>query len=98
MSLELRYLVLAFDSTYALMAAERELKAKGLATQLAPLPSQIDASCGFCIRLELPDEIAQREFILEAAKAIACDGLWAVRQGASWKEREYSRIVTTGPA
>ena len=39
-------LVIAFDSTTAALAAERELGARGLPGRIIPLPREISAGCG----------------------------------------------------
>jgi hypothetical protein len=39
-------LVIAFDSTTAALAAERELGARGLPGRIIPLPREVSAGCG----------------------------------------------------
>ena len=95
MSGEFRYLVLTFPTTHAVLAGERALLGLGLDPELIPVPSQIDSSCGFCLRLGVPADPAGRERLLNDAESLDHEALWKIIEGASWKERTYERIDET---
>jgi len=55
-----------FDATQAAIRAEKTLKAAGLRVKLIPVPRQLSADCGVCIRFVWAER-AQVEAFLRAA-------------------------------
>ena len=68
--------VLTFSTTADAMAMEAACKEHGLPGRMIPVPSEIDAGCGFAWRCEL----AERETLLAgtAEHALAYEGVFEV--------------------
>ena len=47
------FLLLAADSTHLIIKSEKLLKENGIECRIIPLPSEVKATCGLSIRLEL---------------------------------------------
>ena len=56
--------ILTFENTNFAIQAERYLLQEGLQISVLPLPSQISAGCGICLRI-VPEEIQKSLDILE---------------------------------
>ena len=63
-----RYWVALFDSVSMVMKAEKILKDGGISYKIIPVPKNISADCGVCIRFLLED----REAIVEALEPEVC--------------------------
>jgi len=47
--------LIAFEQTHAALAAEELLLESGIRAGIAPLPANISAGCGFCVRISPED-------------------------------------------
>ena len=79
--------ILTFHSVHAAIRAERTLKARGVSTDLIPVPREIASDCGFCLLLEEGAGAA-----MEAA--LECEAIWKVSISNDTKGRRktYERI------
>lgn len=65
------FILLVAESTNLIMKTEAMLKDLGISCRILPLPSQLKASCGLSIKIELEDlekvkkEIATQNIVLE---------------------------------
>lgn len=76
-------LLATFRSTHGALAAERRVRAAGLAGDLIPLPALIRSSCGFGLLLEGPDPppLIQEDPLVE--------GLWRVEDPPPGQHRRH---------
>lgn len=77
-------IIFTFRSTHDAIAAERALAGAGLGARVLPLPAQIGAGCGLCLRV-WPKEWRRAAEALAAA-GICPEGQWQ-RQGAGGQAR-----------
>lgn len=59
--------VLTFDSTHAVLAAEKALRAAGMEYQIIPMPRQMSSDCGMAIRVPRVDGRACRDLLRSRA-------------------------------
>ncbi|GAA6323894.1 hypothetical protein F350042L8_09920 [Fusobacterium ulcerans] len=50
------FLLLAADSTHLIIKSEKLLKENGIECRIIPLPSEVKATCGLSVRMELEDK------------------------------------------
>lgn len=67
------YLV-TFHTHFGAMSYQRECKANGLDARMMPVPRSVSASCGVCVRLQLPQPPPVED-------AVDWEGLYQEEQG-----------------
>ena len=72
----MQYSVVLFHSTTGALQAEKRLKGKGIATKLIPVPRQLSADCGVCLRVRREDEPEVKKVLEE--ERIETQGIRAV--------------------
>ncbi|MBP6063713.1 MAG: DUF3343 domain-containing protein [Fusobacteriaceae bacterium] len=61
-----RFILLVAESTNLIMKTEAMLKELGISCRILPLPSQLKASCGLSIKIQLEDvEKVKEELIVQ---------------------------------
>ena len=74
--------IFTFENTHSAMAAERRLMEAGLPVRVMPLPANIGAGCGICLRV-WPGEQVLATAGLQAA-GIQAQGVWRrISEGGS---------------
>ncbi len=67
-------IIIAFQSTHDAIASEQLLLASGIRAKVMPLPAQIAAGCGICLRV--PQEELQQAFGILTGAGIASYKAW----------------------
>lgn len=81
--------VVTFHATYAVLKAEKTLKALGIGVKMIPVPRQISSNCGISIRFDCRDLERVREAVrpleedLEGFFASGVDGRFHRLEGGS---------------
>jgi hypothetical protein len=55
--------IVTFLSVHAALAAERDLKGRGIQPELIPVPREISSACGFCLFLRAAPDVETMECI-----------------------------------
>lgn len=88
MSLEEGFIIVTFFTSHAAIRAEREMRTRGLGTELIPVPREISSACGFCLRLP------ERDDPLGAVAGIERESIWKASGllDPGFRGRKYERI------
>lgn len=79
--------IITFENTHFAILSERHLLGAGLAVNVLPLPSQLSAGCGICLRLK-PQIIGEA---LKALKALEIGKIGLYKRNAD-DEKNYEEV------